>query len=59
MNTTNAAPLILNPHGKSARENSDACPKCGKGKEFRKPAANFGEPFDHCVNCGHEFREGR
>jgi len=54
-------PVIVNPHGKPARLAlaEKACPSCGKGPEFRKPASAFGEKYDHCVNCGHEFREGR
>lgn len=52
-------PIILTPQGKPARAAVavKTCPGCGKGPEFRKPAGAFGEKFDHCIHCGHEFRE--
>ena len=36
---------------------STACPRCGKGKEFRVLSSGFGEPHDVCRHCGHDFDE--
>jgi hypothetical protein len=51
-------PVIVNPQGKPARApKSDACPRCGKGKENRRQVHAFGgDPYDVCL-CGHEFKE--
>ena len=48
---------LLNAHGKPVAVAEKICPTCGKGPELRKPANAFGEKYDLCINCGHEFRE--
>lgn len=49
--------VIVDQHGKPARQSDKACPnpKCGKGPEFRKPANTFGGERFHCVNCGSDW----
>lgn len=50
------SPVIVNPQGKPARQEAKACPHCGKGPEFRKPAGTFGgEDKFHCVHCGGDW----
>lgn len=47
--------VILDAHGKPARDAAKCCPHCGKGPEFRQPAGTFGGETFHCRHCGGDW----
>lgn len=60
MNTSNAGGLIVNAHGKPARQADETCPGCQKpcprgDARARCASGGFGELHDVCRRCGYDF----
>jgi hypothetical protein len=48
---------LVDAQGKPVKfEDLDKCPRCGGGKEKRRPSSGFGASWTVCL-CGYEWRD--
>jgi len=47
--------LLVDADGRPMPAPSDACPRCGAGRDVRVPSAGFGAPHPVCSQCGYEW----
>ena len=56
--TSDVGPVILAPSGRPARQQDAICPRCGAGRDKRRPSGGFGRDIhDVCGVCGYEWKE--